>query len=134
MASPPSSPALSLASPSPLAPAAATPPPCFRCHRPSRQLVTRSSNRKHNGGRPYHKCVPCNKFLGFADDRGNDPRNPACPCGHSSRTQRAGSGQLHYVCRMNACDFYQPFRDASGAQVSVVGEDLVEQMAGLRIL
>lgn len=128
------SPLLSLASPAPLAPAAATPPPCFRCRRPSERLVTRSSNRNHNAGRPYHKCVPCNNFLGFADDRGNDPRNPSCPCGHSSRAQRAGgSGRLHYVCRMGTCDFYSPFRDASGAQVSV-GEDLVERMAGLGII
>lgn len=126
--------ALSLASPAPLAPAPSTPPPCFRCQRPSTRLVTWSSNRKHNAGRPYHKCVPCGKFLGFADERGNDPRNPPCPCGHSSRTQRAGhSGALHYVCRMNTCDFYAPFVDAGGAQVRV-GEELVDQMAGLRII
>ncbi|KAK8048950.1 hypothetical protein PG994_010680 [Apiospora phragmitis] len=122
---------LSLASPSPLAPAPATPSRCFRCQRPSTRLVTHRSNRQHNAGRPYHKCAPCGKFLGFADERGNDPRNPACP---AATRGGSGGGRLHYVCRMSTCDFYAPFVDAGGAQVRVVGEDLAGQMAGLRII
>ncbi|EWG50000.1 hypothetical protein FVEG_09337 [Fusarium verticillioides 7600] len=39
----------------PLAPAPSLPPVCFVCNNRSRRLVTRSSNRNGNAGRPYHK-------------------------------------------------------------------------------
>ncbi|KAF5536070.1 hypothetical protein FMEXI_10507 [Fusarium mexicanum] len=53
----------------PLAPAPSRPPVCFVCNSLSRRLVTRSSNRNGNAGRPYHKCTSCQKFLSFADFR-----------------------------------------------------------------
>lgn len=65
------------------------PPICFRCDGPSKKLITRTSNRNGNAGRPYYKCRFCDEFLAFADDRGNDPANPLCYCGKSSKREVA---------------------------------------------
>lgn len=73
-----------------LAPAPETGPDCMRCGRPSSLMWTRTSNRNGNAGRPYYKCIPCNKFLVFNDTRGNDPLNPHCYCNVSSKRQLAG--------------------------------------------
>lgn len=50
----------------------------------------------NNVGCPYLKCVPCYKFLVFNDTRGNDPNDPLCYCGVSSKRQssRARSPSL----------------------------------------
>lgn len=87
-------------------------------------FVTRASNRNGNAGRPYYKCVPCDKFLVFADNRGNDPTNPPCMCGLASKRQVAGkerktSRGLFYVCRKGACDFYAPALDRQEQQISI---------------
>jgi hypothetical protein len=121
-----------------LAPSPQAPPSCFKCGGLSRKLVTRSSNRKGNAGRPYHKCELCGKFLAFADERGNDPNNPKCYCGASSKRQIAGpekivSRGLHYVCRLGACDFYALCTDAEHQQITVDG-DLVDLLAMLRMI
>ncbi|OJD10148.1 hypothetical protein ACJ73_09917 [Blastomyces percursus] len=83
------------------------PPNCRSCHHPSSREVTRASNRKGNAGRPYYKCHRCNKFLCFADDRGNDPSNPPCYCGVLSRRQVAGYDKhvprgMHFAGQVDA--------------------------------
>lgn len=105
------------------------PPTCHLCQRPSTRLMTRRPNRKGHAGRPYHKSLPCGKFVGFAHDRGNDPNNPPCHCGASSKTQIAGRekkipGGIHYVCRLGECDFYKPCIGKDGEQVTVE-DDLI---------
>lgn len=110
-----------------------TPPACFLCSRPSRRYVTRKSNRKGNARRPYYKCDPCNKFLVFADERGNEPRNPTCDCGLSSKRQLTGpvssvSRKMHFVCREGACDYWK------GAEREELDNDIVEQLVNLRIV
>ena len=99
-------------------------------------LLLLFSNRKGNAGRPYYKCQHCSKFLCFVDDRGNDPNNPPCHCGASSKTQVAGRekkvpGGIHYVCRLGGCDFYKPNIGEDGNQVTV--EDLEKDLARLCI-
>ncbi|KAF2869242.1 hypothetical protein BDV95DRAFT_570683 [Massariosphaeria phaeospora] len=121
-----------------LTPPPEVPPKCFLCSGPSAKFITRCSNRKGNAGRHYNKCVPCGKFLGFADDRGNDPNNPPCNCGTSSKRQVAGPETqvprgVHYVCRLGACDFYAPARDADLRQITV-NSDLVGLLAQLSII
>ncbi|MCJ1474880.1 hypothetical protein MMC13_003540 [Lambiella insularis] len=110
-----------------LAPAPTTAPICFECGNPGRRFITSQANQKGNAGRPYYKCVADGRFLCFADQRGNDPTNPPCDCGESSKRQISGSNksvprQVHYVCRLGGCDFYQ----AGGVTIP---ERLVEPMA-----
>ncbi|KAI0412234.1 hypothetical protein F5X98DRAFT_379980 [Xylaria grammica] len=114
------------------------PPRCHRCGRTSERLVTRSSNRNGNAGRPYYKCLHCNKFLVFGDYRGNDSTNPKCYCGCSSKLQVTGRsnsvpGRLHYVCRLGLCDFSGPCRDERGLDV-VINMDLVGGLSRLFII
>ncbi|KAI0438320.1 hypothetical protein F4803DRAFT_535546 [Xylaria telfairii] len=114
------------------------PPPCHRCGQVSERLVTRSSNRNGNAGRPYYKCLRCNKFLVFADYRGNDPTNPECHCGCSSKLQITGmskwvAGRLHYVCRLGSCDFFSPTKDANGLDI-VIDMGLAEDLSRLSIV
>lgn len=120
-----------------LAPAPVAAPECIRCSRPTTLRTTRYSNRNGNAGRPYYKCIPCDRFTVFADERGNDPQNPLCHCAKSSKRQLAGSkakkstkGAVHYVCRLGRCDYYFAQKDAQGKQV-VVEEDLVDKLAKL---
>ncbi|KAH8655689.1 hypothetical protein BX600DRAFT_385793, partial [Xylariales sp. PMI_506] len=114
------------------------PPTCFLCNKPSVRMITRKSNRKGNAERPYYKCHPCDKFLCFADKRGNDPTNPVCHCGASSRRQIAGRetrnpGGVHFVCRLGTCDFYAPLRNGC-EPVTVQADDLVKLLAALQIV
>lgn len=117
----------------------ASPPHCFHCGNPSTRLTTRISNRNGNAGRPYFKCIPCNQFLVFADRRGNDPANPPCRCGLSSKRQIEGKRQrmsgrnIHFVCRLGTCDYYAAARDQTGNQIRVEG-DLVDRLAALSII
>jgi hypothetical protein len=54
-------------------------------------------------GRGYFKCESCDKFHCFQDTRGNDPRNPSCYCGASSKTQVSGpEKELQEGCIMFA--------------------------------
>lgn len=46
---------------------------CRRCGSDRATLnrfVCRRSNRNGNAGRPYLKCMPCNRFVKFEDERG----------------------------------------------------------------
>ncbi|KAJ6168069.1 hypothetical protein N7497_000912 [Penicillium chrysogenum] len=120
----------------PLAPAPENAPDCMKCGKPSVQFWTKTSNRNNNAGRPYFKCVPCDKFLVFNDNRGNDPLNPHCYCGVSSKRQVSGSSRrvsrgVHYVCRLGPCNFYQPEMGDGGHQLSL--EDVEEELLQLLI-
>ncbi|KAI1506281.1 hypothetical protein F5X99DRAFT_129330 [Biscogniauxia marginata] len=80
-------------------------PRCHCCGQVGKYFITRLSDRNRNPGRPYHKCQSCDKFLVFCDQRSNDPTNPKCHCGCSSKRQvtrrsKPVSGRLHYVCRL----------------------------------
>ncbi|GAW25178.1 hypothetical protein SAMD00023353_0203280 [Rosellinia necatrix] len=121
-----------------LAPPPEEPPSCYRCGGVSELSVTRSSNRNGNAGRPFYKCRSCGKFLVFNDNRGNDPTNPECNCGSSSKRQVSGrsktvAGRLHYVCRLGTCDFFSPCRDENGVD-SVVNMDFVEKLSQLSFI
>ncbi len=112
-------------------------PPCLRCSLPTTRLITRSSNRNGNGGRPYDKCLPCGKFHRFADSRGDHPDNPPCRCGGPSKRQVAGEQRgkkVHYVCRGGTCEFYAeqvPRRRAVVARVQEEEEELGWRLARL---
>lgn len=115
------------------------PPTCLRCNRAGEFLITRASNRNGNAQRPYYKCIPCRKFLRFNDDRGNDPSNPHCFCGVSSKRQVAALTRrvprgLHFICRLGDCNFYKPFRDPQGHHFAVETEELLDQLINLRIV
>lgn len=115
-------------------------PACVRCHRKTQRFITRYSNRKGNGGRPYYKCVPCDKFACFDDERGNDDRNPRCDgCGHPSKRQVAGMntqlpGGIHYVCSRGTCDFYEPHLKEDGEQLAIVDADILTALARLKLI
>lgn len=116
-----------------------SPPTCNRCDRLSSRLTTRTTNRKGNAGRPYYKCLPCNKFLCFIDDRGNDPNNPPCYCEESSKTYMAGSEKrvprgLFFSCRQGACDFHKPLRNDRGQHIAVSSYDLADHLINLRLI
>ena len=107
-----------------------TAPDCRQCGGPSFLLKTRSSNRNGNAGRPYYKCLLCNKFLVFNDVRGNNVRNPPCHFGASSKMQISGAHKnvprgLHFVCRLGKCDFYQAVTDDNQRQISLREDSLV---------
>ncbi|KAK7219776.1 hypothetical protein V2G26_007779 [Clonostachys chloroleuca] len=121
-----------------LAPPPEEPPICFRCRGPSKKHITRTSNRNGNAGRPYYKCICCGQFLAFADDRGNDPSNPLCHCGSSSKMQvacREKGRKVHYVCRLGKCDFYKACHSANqDAVVTVDGDGIISLLAMLRLI
>lgn len=117
---------------------AATAPNCRACHRRTVRRVTRVSNRTGNANRPYYKCIPCDKFQCFDDDRGKSPDHPLCSCNIPSRQQVAGPDKfiprgLHYVCSSGACDFYGVQRDAQQQQITL-DENLVDTLARLNII
>ena len=115
-----------------------TPPPCFLCKGPSKRCITRESNRNGNAGRPYYKCFPCNKFLVFDDSRGNEPGNPECPCGYSSKRQVSGTGKrvaraVHFVCRMGTCDYYQAKEKMDGSR-EILDDEMMARFENLTIV
>ncbi|KAI1825728.1 hypothetical protein F4861DRAFT_163363 [Xylaria intraflava] len=120
------------------APPPTKPPTCSRCGGIAEFLITKRSNRNGNVGRPYYKCSLCGKFLVFCDQRGNDPTNPECHCGHSSKRQISGRskpvpGRVHYVCRLGRCNFYCAGKDEKGVDI-VIDMDLVADLARLMII
>ncbi|CAG8316645.1 unnamed protein product [Penicillium salamii] len=122
-----------------LAPPPDTPPRCTRCDCLGSEKITRTTNRKGNAGRHYYKYLPCDKFLCFIDDRGNDPTNPSCHCEVSSKTYLAGSEKrvprgLFFACRLGACDFHQPFRNSRGQHITVSSYDLADHLINLRLI
>ncbi len=69
-------------------------PYCPRCgakYKDLERFVTKTSNRNGNSGRPYLKCMPCNKFVTWLDDRGIDDECPTCSCKLLCRRQVAGN-------------------------------------------
>ena len=113
-------------------------PICRECHHRTTRRITRASNRTGNAGRPYYKCLKCDKFQCFDDDRGNNPKNPRCSCQVASRQQVAGPDKpiprgLHYVCRSGQCNFYTVRLDEHEQQITV-SEDLVEKLARLKFI
>ena len=125
-----------------------TPPPvpmprCPLCGAQCDQLtkfVTRTSNRNSNSGRPYLKCMPCEKFITFLDDRGIDSRAPKCACDLPSRLQVSGKyGKstprgLHYVCSVGHCEYYEVKKNDYGRQQTIDNEDLVSLFATLKVI
>lgn len=124
-------------------PPPSSPPRCFQCDLPSVCCVTRRSNRKGNAGRKYFKCVRCRKFLVFADDLGNQPGNPPCECGHSSKREVSVKEKLtsegkrawkvYFVCRLGTCDFYQE-GEGRGGTSDVLDKVLLERLKNMKIL
>ena len=87
-----------------------SPPPCYLCSRPSTLRIVQPNNPNGNAGRPYFKCIPCDRFLVFADARGNHATNPPCACGVPSKMQAASAWKgrvVHFVCRLGQCRFYE---------------------------
>lgn len=100
------------------------------------KLITRTSNRNKNAGRPYIKCLPCDRFITFLDDRGKHKVNPKCACGKPTRiqvaSQRKGRG-LHYVCSTGACGHYSIALDSQRKQINL-SEDMVDKLASLQLI
>lgn len=114
-------------------------PRCCICQVPTTRHITRNSNRTGNANRPYYKCLPCNEFKCFEDDRGILYGNPLCECRIPSRMQVSGPHRrvprgVHYVCRWGECDFYSPQLDAQQQQQLTLDEKLVHLLAGLNII
>lgn len=121
-----------------LAPGPVVAPICILCRAPITRQITRTSNRNGNAGRPYYKCIPCNKFHCFDDRRGNDPTNPPCFCGISSKRQLSGPEKpmgrmVHYVCRIGGCNFYSDHGNTQ-QKITNVNRELVELLARLSII
>ena len=121
-----------------LAAAPETIPNCIKCGLLTSRLITKQSNRNGNALRPYYKCQPCNKFHCFADTRGNDPANPLCYCRVSSKRQLSGLDkrpprQLHYVCRLGTCNYYEVDRSLSGESKDF-DENILERMRELNLV
>lgn len=77
-------------------------------------------------------------FLVFADSRGNEPGNPACDCGHSSKRQLSGEGRrvaraVHFVCRMGTCNYYQAGVRMGGGR-EVLDDETMVRFMNLRIV
>ncbi|KAI0882096.1 uncharacterized protein GGS22DRAFT_47745 [Annulohypoxylon maeteangense] len=92
---------------------------CPKCEHKQVCSVLRCApdNPNENEDRPYFKCRFCPDFLTFADDRGINEDNPPCDCGNPCRLQISTGGdgkpwgQLHLVCRVGACGFYDLYED-----------------------
>ena len=143
-------PALSQRDPKPRIPP--TPPNCPSCLQITTLFTVHYKNRNGNAGRPYYKCLPCQKFCCFADARGLDPANPICHCGRPSRrgkTTMAKGGKTFYTCSQAKCDFYDEEIDEGSENVGLLGkwcdteegsenvpasEDLTMMMAGMEII
>jgi hypothetical protein len=111
-------------------------PNCHSCGEACTRHITRSSNRNGNAGRPYYKCIPCDKFSCFVDSRGEDENNPLCDCGKSSRRQlssREKGRRIFYVCKTGSCQFFQFHKRRDGSNWSVE-EDVAEALAELRVV
>jgi len=117
-------------------------PRCCRCganYKDLERFVTKTSNRNGKSGRPYLKCIPCNKFVTWLDDRGIDDECPTFPCNFVCRRQVAGKyGKinprvLHYVCGMGTCDYYEICRYEDGGE-QVTTDDLVDLLARMRMI
>ena len=70
------------------------------------------------------------------DERGNDPTNPNCNCGVSSKRQVSGEAKgrvLHYVCRLGRCNYYMEHRLAEGEQLGL-NENLVAPLGLLYLI
>ncbi|KAI1430504.1 hypothetical protein GGR50DRAFT_208068 [Xylaria sp. CBS 124048] len=98
--------------------------PQCRCGADGILFYVQPDNPNGNAGRPYFKCADCQRFLFFCDARGNDPTNPACFCGNSSKRQVTGvnkprPGRLFYVCRLKNCDYYEVCTDEGGNDVCI---------------
>lgn len=117
-------------------------PRCVRCGAGLDALarfITRRSYRNGNADRPYVKCMPCNKFVTFMDDRGVDDAGPRCNCDLPCRLQVSGRvgvatpRGLHYVCSVGQCDHFEIRRNERGEQ-AVLDEDLIGLFARLRFI
>lgn len=113
-------------------------PVCLKCQRPVKYCTTNKTNLNGNASRPYFKCIPCDKFHSWADERGNNPKNPLCYCNKPSRGQVSGSkarssGALHYVCSLGTCDFYQAAKNLKGVQI-ILGEELKNKLIELKLV
>jgi hypothetical protein len=125
----------------PLANAAPTPqtvPQCIKCGHTASRMITSRGNSNGNALRPYYKCVPCDKFCCFDDLRGNDPTNPLCYCGLSSKTQASSINktlrrQLYYVCRVGNCNYYEVVTDLNG-EAHFVEDEVVDLMISLQLV
>lgn len=134
--SPPRSKYSSPQPPSTPTPAVVAAPRCRVCSKPCTLLVTRSSNRNGNAGRPYYKCIEDDVFACFADTRGDAENNPACHCGVSSRRQLSSAAKgrkIFYKCRSGTCDFFQFHQRADGSEWGV-DEDVANALAELRVV
>ncbi|KAI0432795.1 hypothetical protein F5Y09DRAFT_300924 [Xylaria sp. FL1042] len=121
-----------------LAPHPQQPPQCAECGHITTLHITGSSNRNGNAGRPYYKCLSCGKFCVFNDLRGNDPTNPCCYCGYSSKRQITGrskrvAGRVHYVCRLGECDYFSSGSDEKGKDI-IIDMDLSDALSRLFII
>lgn len=108
-----------------------------------KRFITRSSNRNGNAGRPYLKCMPCEKFITFLDDRGIDLGGPHCYCDLPCRLQVSGRyvvattpRGLHYVCAFGRCKYHEPVKRGGhdGGEQETVPEEFVELFARLRVI
>lgn len=123
----------------PISPPAPPKPQCSSCHRGGqnlKKLTTMTSNRNGNAKRPYLKCLPCDKFVTFWDDRGTHSVNPKCGCHIPSRLQVDGfykGRNLHFVCGTGHCSFYEIARDDQDRPLNLA-DDSILKFAARRLI
>ena len=102
------------------------------------ELVVGDENPNGNVGRPYLKCLPCDKFITFTDNRGITENGPRCDCNKPCRLQVAGYLKtpprgLHWVCSAGTCRFYALKMAGDGNTQETATEQMIEDFAKQRI-
>ena len=103
------------------------------------RFFTRVGNRNGNSGRPYIKCMPCNKFVTFLDGHGIEDHGPRCSCDLPCRRQVSGRYAktkprgLHYVCSIGFCNYYEPQMNEEGEQ-QTLDENVIDLFAALKFI
>lgn len=111
-------------------------PRCRRCGDPCVRRITRTTNRNGNAGRPFYKCIPCDKFSCFADPVGDSEKNPLCDCGLNSKrdlSSREKGRKIFFTCKSGQCDFFEFHKREDGTDWQV-DEDIAKALKDLKFL
>lgn len=110
---------------------------CPNCLAPATFVVTPASDRRGNAGRPLSICVPCSRFISWADMRGVTLDNPNCNCDGRLRARAMMSSIISIVVDVATLeehgDAYDVTSDSASWRGSVgLGEIIEEAQSGKR--